>query len=132
MHDQLNTVETILSGLMTRYKERVPDVHNIISKMVDHNIISAPDQISNDHIAFRTMGVEQLGIKSLEKVFLQNGYTKRDYYNFEDKKLNAYWYAPPKLNLPRIFISELRVNELSRSEERRVGKECRSRWSPYH
>ena len=23
-------------------------------------------------------------------------------------------------------------NEKSRSEERRVGKECRSRWSPYH
>ena len=26
-----------------------------------------------------------------------------------------------------------RINEKSlRSEERRVGKECRSRWSPYH
>ena len=24
------------------------------------------------------------------------------------------------------------VNVASRSEERRVGKECRSRWSPYH
>ena len=24
------------------------------------------------------------------------------------------------------------VNKNSRSEERRVGKECRSRWSPYH
>ena len=24
------------------------------------------------------------------------------------------------------------TNVLSRSEERRVGKECRSRWSPYH
>src|SRR5258707_9045691 len=24
------------------------------------------------------------------------------------------------------------VEELKRSEERRVGKECRSRWSPYH
>ena len=23
-------------------------------------------------------------------------------------------------------------NPLTRSEERRVGKECRSRWSPYH
>ena len=23
-------------------------------------------------------------------------------------------------------------NKLCRSEERRVGKECRSRWSPYH
>ena len=24
------------------------------------------------------------------------------------------------------------ASELTRSEERRVGKECRSRWSPYH
>ena len=24
------------------------------------------------------------------------------------------------------------IDALSRSEERRVGKECRSRWSPYH
>ena len=24
------------------------------------------------------------------------------------------------------------VSTLQRSEERRVGKECRSRWSPYH
>ena len=29
-------------------------------------------------------------------------------------------------------ISKLPVNENTRSEERRVGKECRSRWSPYH
>ena len=25
-----------------------------------------------------------------------------------------------------------RIGRLARSEERRVGKECRSRWSPYH
>ena len=25
-----------------------------------------------------------------------------------------------------------KYDELKRSEERRVGKECRSRWSPYH
>ena len=25
-----------------------------------------------------------------------------------------------------------RVEQTTRSEERRVGKECRSRWSPYH
>ena len=24
------------------------------------------------------------------------------------------------------------LREIGRSEERRVGKECRSRWSPYH
>ena len=27
---------------------------------------------------------------------------------------------------------EITFNTGSRSEERRVGKECRSRWSPYH
>ena len=32
----------------------------------------------------------------------------------------------PHLNM------DLRDLKLSRSEERRVGKECRSRWSPYH
>ena len=29
-------------------------------------------------------------------------------------------------------ISNIFLNEACRSEERRVGKECRSRWSPYH
>ena len=29
-------------------------------------------------------------------------------------------------------IQQLRVSVQCRSEERRVGKECRSRWSPYH
>ena len=29
-------------------------------------------------------------------------------------------------------LVELAIEELDRSEERRVGKECRSRWSPYH
>ena len=29
-------------------------------------------------------------------------------------------------------IVEITIAEQNRSEERRVGKECRSRWSPYH
>ena len=29
-------------------------------------------------------------------------------------------------------MSEKKYTFLVRSEERRVGKECRSRWSPYH
>ena len=29
------------------------------------------------------------------------------------------------------FVSEMQAADY-RSEERRVGKECRSRWSPYH
>ena len=29
-------------------------------------------------------------------------------------------------------LSNSNIEVLDRSEERRVGKECRSRWSPYH
>src|SRR3712207_9398629 len=29
-------------------------------------------------------------------------------------------------------LSQVSANPTARSEERRVGKECRSRWSPYH
>ena len=29
-------------------------------------------------------------------------------------------------------LEEMGLETITRSEERRVGKECRSRWSPYH
>ena len=31
-----------------------------------------------------------------------------------------------------ILIQDVETKNIMRSEERRVGKECRSRWSPYH
>ncbi|KAA2242508.1 DUF1338 domain-containing protein [Chitinophaga agrisoli] len=103
----------VLNGLMQRYMERVPDVKAIIQTMIKEGIIPAPEAIENDHIAFRTMGVPQLGMQSLEKIFLHYGYTKRDAYYFREKKLDAYWYAPPAPHFPRIFLSELRVQDLS-------------------
>ena len=30
------------------------------------------------------------------------------------------------------YLAKFRERNCARSEERRVGKECRSRWSPYH
>ena len=34
--------------------------------------------------------------------------------------------------IPSFFITITPPDNRRRSEERRVGKECRSRWSPYH
>ena len=34
--------------------------------------------------------------------------------------------------LASLLIEQNKTMNLTRSEERRVGKECRSRWSPYH
>jgi hypothetical protein len=113
MNRKQHTLEQVLNGLMTRYKERVPDVSGIIQAMIKERIINDPSEIENDHIAFRTMGVKFLGIQSLEKIFLHYGYKRMDHYYFPEKKLDAYWYSPADAKDPRIFISELRVNDLS-------------------
>ena len=57
-------------------------------------------------------------------------------YDFSSD-LNAGWSAPQwKHNAVqrfRNYLEEVQCHERrGRSEERRVGKECRSRWSPYH
>ena len=49
----------------------------------------------------------------LEEVLIQEGYQVSHAYSGTEALL---------------FLA----NEKPRSEERRVGKECRSRWSPYH
>src|SRR3712207_3181409 len=37
------------------------------------------------------------------------------------------------IGVERTFlVHSPRIDRIERSEERRVGKECRSRWSPYH
>lgn len=113
-----NTLEVVLEGLMRRYAERVPDVKKITSAMVEEGMISSPNEIENDHVAFRTMGVPHLGIASFEKIFLALGYEKRDYFYFEGKKLNAYWFSPPAPKYPRIFVSELRVKDLSEEAQK--------------
>ena len=51
--------------------------------------------------------------------------------------LKIEWYGPTGSLKDRIYLhmferAEARGELTRRSEERRVGKECRSRWSPYH
>jgi hypothetical protein len=103
----------ILDGLFLTYYERVPDVKKITKAMVNNLLVKDKSDIINDHIAFRTMGINTLGVKSFEKIFLHYGYIKKDNYRFNEKKLNAFWYSPPSPELPRVFISELCVDELS-------------------
>ena len=50
------------------------------------------------------------------------------------------WIEGKVPDLPFVIIDQEKLKEhiseklsnIARSEERRVGKECRSRWSPYH
>ena len=40
------------------------------------------EDIINDHVAFRTLGLDHLGIASFEKIFLHHGYEKKEFYSF--------------------------------------------------
>lgn len=116
--ESLSTLNYFFTDLFERYKENVPDVNKVTNAMIDQGLIQSEDDITNDHIAFRTLGVKNLGIQSFEKIFLAHGYTKMDPYYFEQKKLDAYWYAPPTPAYPRIFMSELRVKDLSQEAQK--------------
>ena len=117
LFSEKSTLDTILNGLFKTYFERVRGVKKITNAMIKKGWVSSQEDSINDHVAFRTLGVKNLGIASFEKIFLAHGYQKKEFYSFEAKKLNAYWYAPPTENQPRIFISELRVEELSKEAQ---------------
>ena len=47
------------------------------------------------------------------------------------RRMEFDYYCDPHLLFPVLVRNETDASN-TRSEERRVGKECRSRWSPYH
>lgn len=79
-------------------------------------------QITFDHFAFRTYGSPGLGISSLAKWFTELGYQQRDSLDFEKKKLRAQWFSPPEQDLPRVFISELKVELMSETAQSIIKK----------
>ncbi len=60
-------IDIAFQGLMRRYSERVPDVQRVVDCMIREGIIRSWEDIENDHVAFRTMGVPQLGFNRLKK-----------------------------------------------------------------
>ena len=88
------TINIILESLFDTYSDRVPDVKKITSALIESNIISNQSEIVNDHIAFRTMGVEFLGIQSLEKKITKN---------IEPKEENNVVNLEIEKKQPRIF-----------------------------
>ncbi len=118
MHfDEKKPIDIVLNDLFEHYRANVSDVDKITKALLERGVVQSQADIVNDHIAFRTLGVPNLGIASFEKIFLSFGYKKMDYYYFEGKKLDAYWYAPPADSYPRIFVSQLRVTELSQAAQ---------------
>lgn len=79
-----------------------------------HDAVAARNGlIQNDHIAFRTFRFAPLDIPHLEPLLQGMGYQPFDRYYFSQKKLEAFAYRHPDPALPKIFLSELLIEQLS-------------------
>lgn len=99
----------IFDRLWKMYTEQNPSVQKVYDLFVAEG-----EEVKNDHIAFRTFNDPRVGIDVLAKPILKAGYVEKGQYDFPAKKLNAkhYEHATDE-DAPRIFISELRLEDFS-------------------
>lgn len=83
------------------------------------------DIVVNDHVAFRTFNRSAIALECLEPHFLALGYRRFEPYLFEQKKLSAWGYVHRDPMMPRIFLSELLVEQLSPTAQAIIDKMCR-------
>ena len=103
------TVSELLDALWRDYVASTPQAERI------HRLLAERGEVvRNDHVALRTYAMPDIGIAALARPFEALGWVRQDdRYRFDDKKLVArYWrHADPAL--PKVFISELCIEELS-------------------
>lgn len=69
--------------------------------------------VVNDHIALRTFRHPKLGLEGMAQTFKNLGYQEKQDYHFKAKKLYAKHYEHTDPSKPKIFISELLLDQLS-------------------
>ncbi|KAL4525347.1 hypothetical protein Ndes2437A_g03814 [Nannochloris sp. 'desiccata'] len=114
-------LSAMLSGFLAPYWEICPSAEHAIAE-VESWLPNA--HVGFDHFAFRTFGVggNDSGISSVSTWFIDLGYTEGGSFEFVNKKLRARWYKPPSPDLPRLFVSELKVEEMSEQTQKIIKK----------
>lgn len=112
-------LSSIASGLLAPYWERCPAATAALDE-VDNWLPETT--VGFDHFAFRSFGLPHVGIAAVARWFEDLGYTEGGVLEFEKKKLRARWYCPPAPDLPRIFISELKIEEVSPTAQEIIGR----------
>jgi 2-oxoadipate dioxygenase/decarboxylase len=103
--------DTLFRHLWDNYCEVTPsaqDIHRLLDDTQGGDIV-------NDHIALRTFNLEKVNLDKLAAHFLALGYHEGGDYHFDAKKLYAKHYEHPDPDAPKVFISELLVDQCSRS-----------------
>lgn len=102
----ITTLPDLLDRMWKDYTTMNPQALKIYNLFLERG-----DRVQNDHIAFRTFNHRKVGIDVLARPFLQSGYEYQQDYHFTEKKLYAKHFEHPDSQLPKIFISELKLEE---------------------
>ncbi|MDX1757430.1 MAG: DUF1338 domain-containing protein [Marinobacter sp.] len=101
--------DTLFRHLWDNYRAVTPSAEKI------HRILGGTqgEAIVNDHIALRTFNLAKVGLDKLAAHFLALGYHEGGDYHFDAKKLYAKHFEHPDPTAPKVFISELLVEQCS-------------------
>ncbi|RHW77954.1 DUF1338 domain-containing protein [Colwellia sp. RSH04] len=100
-------VTALFDNIWQQYIEVTPSAKSIQALLGNGN------DVINDHVAYRTFNNEKVGLQTLAKHLIALGYTECGQYDFAAKKLTAKHYEHSDDTMPKVFISELRVEEFS-------------------
>lgn len=105
----------LFDALWELYRERVA-----YARVYQELVAAAGGAFENDHVAFRTFAAQKpwLGLAAVSRPFEALGWRAAGNYDFPDKKLSSVHLAPPAPGLPKVFVSELRLWELSPAARR--------------
>ena len=98
----------LIDALWRDYAASTPQAERI-----HHLLTERSEIVRNDHVALRTYGSAGIGIDALARPFEALGWRPRDHYRFADKHLRARYWQHDDEALPKVFISELVLAELS-------------------
>ena len=102
------TTTELLDALWRDYIASTPQAERI------HQILSERgERIHNDHIALRTFGTPGIELADVARSFETLGWRPRERYHFEEKHLRARYWQHEDPDLPKVFISELVLGDLS-------------------
>lgn len=98
----------IFNRIWEDYINQNPTVKEVYDLFIDKG-----ETVINDHIAFRTFNDPRVNIDVMSKAFMEMGFEFKQEYDFSEKHLVAKHFESNSDKIPRIFISELIIEEMS-------------------
>ena len=100
-------VTALFNEIWQQYLSVTPSAKKI------HQLLGNGNDVINDHVAYRTFNHPKVNLAQLAKGLLALGYTECGQYDFSAKKLDAKHFEHLDSTMPKVFISELRIEEFS-------------------